>query len=198
MAKKPKRNKKRLPKKGFKKTTPSKIIKENLPSFIIGVIVVVILILAGINSIGWMAKETERQTELRKNAESKIVKYKIQEGDDLCNIAQKFYQSCDRASDIAKINNIIDPNLIEIGQILSIPRSKKLTITPTITKGSTSSLKTTKARTDLYYIVKEGDDLFGIAQKQYGDGNMWPRIAEANDLVSPDFLSKGSKLIIPR
>lgn len=48
------------------------------------------------------------------------------------------------------------------------------------------------------YTVKQGDTLFGIAQKVYGDGNQWRIILQKNsNLIKPSNLRSGMKLIIP-
>jgi nucleoid-associated protein YgaU len=47
------------------------------------------------------------------------------------------------------------------------------------------------------YTVTEGDDLWKVAEKAYGDGNLWQKVAEANNLVNPSDLSVGTRLTIP-
>ena len=49
------------------------------------------------------------------------------------------------------------------------------------------------------YVVKSGDSLSKIAKQQYGDGNAWKRIFEANKdiLKDPDKIYPGQKLKIP-
>jgi nucleoid-associated protein YgaU len=48
------------------------------------------------------------------------------------------------------------------------------------------------------YVVQEGEGLFEIAEKIYGNGDLWTKIAEANKLSNPDQIEAGTKLIIPR
>lgn len=48
------------------------------------------------------------------------------------------------------------------------------------------------------YTVQEGEGLYAIAEKVYGDGMMWPIIAEANGLASPDLIEVGMNLKIPK
>ena len=48
------------------------------------------------------------------------------------------------------------------------------------------------------YTVQLGDSLSIVAQKVYGDLNAWPRILDANNLVSPDLIEVGMVLVIPR
>jgi len=50
------------------------------------------------------------------------------------------------------------------------------------------------------YVVQSGDTLRSIAQDQYGDATLWPRIYDANrDVIGPDpdALIAGTKLQIP-
>jgi LysM repeat protein len=47
------------------------------------------------------------------------------------------------------------------------------------------------------YVVQKGDTLFGIAKSQYGDGNKWKKIADANPGLSPNTLKVGQKIAIP-
>lgn len=48
-----------------------------------------------------------------------------------------------------------------------------------------------------YYTVVKGDTLWGIAQKFYGNGNKYPEIARANNIVDADKIYQGQKLLIP-
>jgi nucleoid-associated protein YgaU len=47
------------------------------------------------------------------------------------------------------------------------------------------------------YTVQEGDTLYIIAQRMYGDGQKFPLIAEANDLSRDTPLRVGNELVIP-
>ncbi len=48
------------------------------------------------------------------------------------------------------------------------------------------------------YVVKPGDSLASIAREVYGDLNAWVRIAQANNIQTPDSVEVGMTLIIPR
>lgn len=50
-----------------------------------------------------------------------------------------------------------------------------------------------------YHEVKKGDTLWKIAEKYYGDGNLYKTIFEANRdiLKKPDVIQVGQKLQIP-
>jgi LysM repeat protein len=47
------------------------------------------------------------------------------------------------------------------------------------------------------YTVKSGDTLFAIAQRTYGNGNLWRRIADANHLKNPNRIAAGQVLTLP-
>ena len=46
--------------------------------------------------------------------------------------------------------------------------------------------------------VKDGDTLPSIAYQTYGDATVWRAIAEANDIVNPLHLRRGSALSLPK
>ena len=47
------------------------------------------------------------------------------------------------------------------------------------------------------YITKQGDSLWAIAHKEYGDPLIWRPIAEKNNINNPRYLEPGTELIIP-
>ncbi len=48
------------------------------------------------------------------------------------------------------------------------------------------------------YTVQEGETLWSIAEKSYGDGYAWVEIAKANNITDSNSIEKGQKLIIPK
>ncbi len=50
---------------------------------------------------------------------------------------------------------------------------------------------------DVVYTVKSGDTLSAIAQRYYGDGNEYMKIAQANRIDNPDHIQAGQRLKIP-
>lgn len=48
------------------------------------------------------------------------------------------------------------------------------------------------------YTVAAGDTLWDIAERVYGDGTQYTRIAQANGLSNPDLITPGESLIIPQ
>ena len=47
------------------------------------------------------------------------------------------------------------------------------------------------------YTVQPGDTLFGIAAREYGDGDLYPVIARMNHLANPDLIVVGQELLVP-
>jgi LysM repeat protein len=47
------------------------------------------------------------------------------------------------------------------------------------------------------YTVERGDSLWAIAERFYGDGDKYTRIATANNIPNPDRINPGQKIIIP-
>jgi len=115
----------------------------------------------------------------------------VQASEDLWKIAEKYYGSGYNWIDIAKVNNISDPNFLEVGTELIIPATvpRKPTIAET-TKDDAISGAT--------YTVVKGDSLWEISVRAFGDGYKWVEIAEENELMNPDIIHAGNILTLPR
>ncbi|GAB6170200.1 hypothetical protein JCM1393_26600 [Clostridium carnis] len=97
------------------------------------------------------------------------INYTVQSGDTLGGIAEKFnttYQT------IAKINNILNPNYITVGEVLKIPFS---------------------TTTSKYYVVQPGDTLSGIAEKF---NTTYEELAKINNISNPNLIFPGEVLKI--
>lgn len=86
---------------------------------------------------------------------------------------------------IANANNLTNPNILTVGQVLTLPGGN----TPTPTPAPTPS-----PQTETTYIVQAGDNLYRIGLRF---GISWVQIAEANGLVNPNMITVGSELKIP-
>jgi len=174
---------------------------ESYTSLILGIIVV---ILASILVVSFVKNRSARQIleDVRQVSSDKtgpkeeelLATYTILEGDTLKIISQKFYNSDQYYLDIAKKNNIENPDIIEVGTKLRIPKVSSAAITPTPASEQPVSDKITGDS----YTVQSGDLIWEIALRAYGDGYMWTKIAEANGLYSPDYIYQGQILKIPR
>jgi 5'-nucleotidase len=47
------------------------------------------------------------------------------------------------------------------------------------------------------YVVRKGDTLWAIAQKQYGDGKQYKKIVAANPNIKGDRVLAGQKIVLP-
>ena len=54
-----------------------------------------------------------------------------------------------------------------------------------------------QAPAEQHWTVDPGDTLWAIAEKVYGDGNQYQRIADANGIDNPDLIRPGQDLVIP-
>jgi LysM repeat protein len=97
------------------------------------------------------------------------VDYTVERGDTLGGIAREHDVS---VSDMMKANNIKNPDLIRIGQVLVIPGGKA----------------------DTYHNVARGETLVRIASS-YGSSAV--SVARANSLTNPNLIYPGQKLLIP-
>lgn len=145
-------------------------------------------------------------------------KYTVKEGDTLFTIADKYYQDGYKFEEIAKANNMTDPNNLETGQILEIPKlgasAPSVTPSPTPTPEATSQPEEMSAPpvsetpsmdtnwgpkiSGTSYTVVEGDWLSKIAGRAYGDIFAYKKLAEVNHIPNPDLIEPGMVLVIPR
>jgi len=118
-----------------------------------------------------------------------ILSYKVAFGDSLWTIAQKFYNDGYKWSEIAKINKLENPDGIEVGMTLAIPRA---TVKPGMITPAAVSTVGPKAITGTVYKVSEGDYLWEIAVRACGDGYKWSKLAEDNKIGNPDIIHPGN------
>ncbi len=156
------------------------------------VILTVVLVFNYFKKTGKEGKITpagQTQIEEIQKEETKEGIYTVKKGQSLWSIAEEVYGSGFNWVDIAKANNIKNPNLIEEGQELKLPQVEKKTATVVNPEE--------KIEKDTYTVVR-GDNLWKIAVRAYGDGYKWVDIARANKLVNPNLIHAGNVLVIPR
>lgn len=103
----------------------------------------------------------------------KEVKYTVKRGDTLYKIANRYGIT---VNEIVELNNIKNPNLIYVGQILRIPLDT-----------STNQMQT------VYYRVRRGDRLWRIAKMYRTTVN---NIARLNGITNPNLIYAGQVLRI--
>ena len=119
--------------------------------------------------------------------------YVIAEGDNLWKISEKFFDSGYNWVDIAKANNLTNPNSLEAGKELVIPNVEAIKPEIKVAQNNTGD-----SIQDENYTVLKGDHLWGIAVRAYGDGYKWVEIARANNLTNPGIIHVGTVLTLPR
>lgn len=117
--------------------------------------------------------------------------YVVQPNDSLWSIAENKYNDGYKWTEIAKANSIANPGTIFKGDKLVIPA-----ISTSATNQTTTTLKL--PLNDTTYVIQRGDDLWGIAVREYGDGYQWVKIAQANNLSNPNLIHVDNTLKIPR
>lgn len=176
------------------------------------ILVVVILLFNYFNrskpSVG--PSQQTQQTEGDVSPQDLPGKYTVKEGDTLFTIAEKYYNDGYKYSEITQANNLINPDSIEVGQQLEIPKLADQLATSTEspqpavseTKQPTTPTPMTdwgsKITADTY-TVAEGDWLSTIAARAYdGDILAYTKLAQANKIPNPDLIYPGTVLKIPR
>lgn len=167
------------------------------------------------------------QTEGDVSPENLPGKYTVKEGDTLFLIAEKYYQDGEKFTEIARVNNLTNTDMIEVGQVLEIPKleTDSTQTSPAPTASPTASPETTEQPAapadgkgtqmdsgtgggnitiwgpkieDNTYTVVEGDWLSKIAGRAYGDILAYQKLAEVNNIINPDYIVPGMVLTIPR
>ncbi len=161
-------------------------LNEQRISILLGAVVVVIVgiliynYFTGINRQQEIAQLAEQEQQLEMKT------HQVAKGESLWQISLKYYNDGYKWVEIAKVNKLANPDLIEAGQTLVIPELE-LKETPT-------SILTSE------HMVVKGDNLWKIAVRAYADGYQWVKIWEANKtkIVNPNLIEVGTKLILPR
>lgn len=123
--------------------------------------------------------------------------YVTQKGDDLWHIAERAYGDGYKWTEIAKANNLTNPNVLYSNTKLTLP---VITPTPQIAQEKSPTVPVVAEKNTIKghtYTVAKGDDLWNIAVRAYGDGYQWVKIAEANHLSNPSVIFSGNVLSIP-
>lgn len=119
----------------------------------------------------------------------------VVDGENLWLIAEKYFNSGYNWADIAQENKLSDPNYLEVGQVLAIPKVEPI-LPVTGTTGTSETIAS--PITGVSYTVVTCDNLWDIAVRAYGDGFKWVQIAQANNLANPDLIHAGNVLTLPR
>ena len=174
--------------KNFLKTLK---LNESTVSMVLGLIVIItvgILISNYFKDKGGTGKlplELNNKTESTETNFGKT--HIVVKGESLWSIAEKEIGSGYNWVNLAKANNIKNPGLIFAGQKLSIPSVE-----------SKIAASNSPAISGATYQVVQGDNLWDIAIRAYGDGYQWVKIARENNLSHPSLIHPGNILALPR
>ncbi|KKQ25574.1 MAG: LysM domain protein [Candidatus Woesebacteria bacterium GW2011_GWA1_37_8] len=184
---------------------------ESSLSVIFGIVFIVIIGIFVINYISKNKGEITIPTVSGENSTSLKI-HKVEKGDDLWKISEKYYGTGYKWVEIAKENEIKNPGLIEVGQEIKIPETSPA-VTVTVAPPKTEILTTTTSLvatevdkavvkadviTSETYVVEKGDNLWKICVRAYSDGYKWTDVAKANKLKNPSLILPGMSLTLPR
>lgn len=117
----------------------------------------------------------------------------VQAGESLWSIAEKTYGSGYSYVELAKANDLSNPDLIAVGQKIMLPSLSPQASTSGdiletgITTVNPNSIPAT-------YTTVEGDSLWTIAERVYKSGYEWTKIATLNNLSQPDYINPSQVL----
>lgn len=197
-----------LKKETTKKTKGIKETPSTYRNFLYGALSVIFLIMVFFgflrmnsqnvkNNIADEGLKISQDKEADKNKKSVKNEHIITEGETLWSISEKFYKSGFNWIDIARANNISNPDILYKGMKIVIPEINQ--DSQTNLAFNVLSAESDSNRIDgKQYEVQEGDNLWEIAERAYGDGYKWIEISKANNLESPDLIHSGNKFVIPR
>jgi len=134
---------------------------------------------------------------------SNIAFHDVRPGETLSRICAAYYGEASLARQLARYNDLTNPNMLQAGRRLRIPPAHVLHGgTPSAvsaartTPASTSTARTSPERT---YVVQPGETLSEIAQRELGTAKKWRALYKHNARVidDPDRLLAGTTLRIP-
>jgi putative chitinase len=184
-----------------------KLSEQNISMILGGLVIVVIGILI-FNYFRGVGRKIEAPTGQPTSGEVKLIEeeggklvpeglpktYKVQKGDHLWMIAEKNFGSGYNWVDIAKENNLANPNRLLVGQELIIPKAEVIKPAEMPVTGQAGAINQGS------HTVQKGDSLWTVAVRAYGDGYQWTKIWQANETLvkNPDIIQPGQVLSIPR
>jgi len=124
--------------------------------------------------------------------------YTVKAGDHLWKIAMNNYGSGYNWVEIAKANGLTNPGMIEVGQVLKLPKVAVVELKSSMMAKEEPKAPAKPSIAGTTYKVVKGDHLWGIAERAYGDGYKWVEIAKANELANPNLIEVDQVLKLPR
>lgn len=182
----------------WKKYLKNLNLPESFVSITLGFLVVIVagLLIFNYFSKGKEEKVAPKEEALEETLEEKRVSpfltaHIVVENENLWVIAEKYYGSGYNWVTIASENKLSNPNFIIVSQVLNIPKAE-------VIRPAGEKMLATAVEPEKIYTVVQGDNLWNIAVREYGDGFAWTRIAATNNLANPDLIYTGNVLRLPR
>lgn len=168
---------------------------ESYTSLFLGAVVVLValvLVFSFFKSRNFQNQQTDSTST---NEVKQLPKtYTVKEGDDLWSVSEELYGSGYNWVDLASTNKLENPGVLYVGTKLNVP-----SVAPkAITADTSNSTQEMPSITGVSYKVVEGDSLWSIAVRSYGDGYKWTEIAKVNSLKNPNLIHPGNVLRLPR
>lgn len=190
-------------------------INEPLISTVLGALVVATIALMLVNyfrnKVNTLPSSPPAvQTESTPQKPNLPTTYKVEKGDSLWAISEKYYQSGYNWIDIASANNLANPNLIEEGQELTIPQVEtkqepagkvaQQNAPPEVKPQITPKAAQIEAITENSYKVVKGDSLWKISVRAFADGYQWTKLWSENKdkIKNPNLIYPDQEFTIPR
>jgi nucleoid-associated protein YgaU len=184
-----------MPRQKSNKNTSEVKLGESYTSLFLGIIVVIVVAVLIVSFIkhGKNIELTQSTSTVVENLLGNQTSYIVKDGDSLWTIAEKVYGSGYNWINIVSANNIENPNILFVGTKLSLPNVKSI-----VTDKQENNSNDNSSIKNGNYIVKQGDCLWNIALRAYGDGYKWSDLAKNNNIKNPDFIYPGEIVKIAR
>ena len=127
------------------------------------------------------SSSSDQSSSATTNTEASAASYTVKSGDTLSGIASQYNTTVNQ---IVSLNQLSNPNLIYVGQVLKLKNSQT-------TNSSSSSSSSTAATTAGTYTVKAGDTLSAIASRYSTSSST---LASLNSLSNPNLIYVGQVL----
>lgn len=182
-------------------------IKENYLSVALGFLVFLVAVTLIYRSTSSRQQAQMEQDQAQVEMEQKKNVHVVKPGESVSSIARDVMGSVDYADEIVAANSLKNPEVIEVGQELTLPEVG-VTAAPTTApteapkmekkQGETTSTTTAGKIEGTTYVVQKGDTLMTIAERAYGNKSMYTRIMSANGIRNPNRVEVGMTLKLPR
>jgi len=186
----------------LKKLLKTLKLNESRLSMFLGVFVIAIAAIMVLRNFRKTVNDNTTLTNeqvTQTSSETSILTHKVEKGESLWTIAEKYYKSGYKWVDIAKANKILNSNSIEKNQELVIPTLEPIAKADTLGDSIISNKdEATNSISGANYTVQKDDNLWKIAVRAYGDGYQWVKISRENKLTHPGLIHPGNVLTLPR